>query len=305
MQIGLMISAPGLRTDLAGLLAAIERAEADGFSSVWVPSVRGYDALTVLALAGQRTTRIELGTFVTPTYPRHPAALAEQALTVQAASGNRLTLGIGLSHRATIEQMLGLDWSHPVRHLREYLTALGPLLAGQPAEVAGQEFRLNGYQLTVPGTTPPPILVAALGPQLLRLTGRLADGTAIWLGGPRYLAEHAVSTISQAAQQAGRPAPRILNGLPVCVTDNGAGVRQQAAEIFQRYGSFPSYQAILEREGASSVADVALIGTESEVQAGLDRQAEAGATDFTAFIFTPRGEDAERTRRLLVAYPAQ
>jgi F420-dependent oxidoreductase-like protein len=270
-----------------------------------VPSVRGYDALTTLALAGQRTSRIELGTFVTPTYPRHPAALAEQALTVQAASGNRLTLGLGLSHRATIEGMLGLDWSHPVRHLREYLTALGPLLAGEPAQLAGQEYRLSGYQLSVPGASPPPILVAALGPQLLRLTGRLANGTAVWLGGPRYLAEHAVPTISQAAREAGRPAPRILNGLPVCVTDNAAGVRQQAAEIFQRYGTFPSYQAILEREGATSVAEVALIGTESEVQAGLNRQAEAGATDFTAFIFTPRGEDAERTRRLLIQRQAR
>src|SRR5215207_2918381 len=228
MRIGLMIATTG-SNDLDGVLGQIERAEALGFNSVWVPSVRSFDALTVLALAGRLTQRVELGTFVIPTYPRHPAALAEQALTVQAASGGRLVLGIGLSHRVTMEGMLGFDWSHPIRHMREYLTCLNQLLSGQPTSFAGEEFRIEGYQLNVTGATPPQVLVAALGPQLLRLTGRLADGTAIWMGGPRYLAEHAVPTISAAARGVGRPAPRVLAGLPICVTNNGDEVRARAA----------------------------------------------------------------------------
>src|ERR671932_894125 len=265
MKIGLMIVTAGA-PDLESVLAQIDRAEAMGFASAWVSSVRSFDALTVLALAGQRTERIELGTFVIPTYPRHPAALAEQALAVQAASGNRLALGIGLSHRVTMEAMLGFDWSHPIRHMREYLTCLTPLLRGELTSFAGQEFRIEGYQLSVPGATPPPVLVAALGPQMLRLAGRLADGTAVWMGGPRYLAEHAVPGITAAAQQAGRPAPRIVAGLPMLVTEQPDELRTRAARAFERYGQLPSYRAILDRAGAAGPADVSLIGSAAEVE---------------------------------------
>src|SRR5919198_909294 len=122
MHVGLLIPVPGTSPELATLLAEIELAEAAGFPSVWMPNIRGFDALTVLALAGARTRSIQLGTGVVPTYPRHPAALAQQALTVQGACGGRLTLGIGLSHRVTMEQGLGFDWSPPIRHMREYLT---------------------------------------------------------------------------------------------------------------------------------------------------------------------------------------
>lgn len=300
MKIGLMIGTAGA-ADLDAVLAQVERAEARGFASAWVSSVRTFDALTVLAIAGRQTSRVELGTFVIATYPRHPAALAEQALTTQAACRGRLTLGIGLSHRVVIEGMLGLDWSHPVRHLREYLTCLRPLLRGEPGTFQGEEFRLQNFQLSVPGATPPSVLVAALGPQLLRLAGRLADGTAIWLGGPRYLAEQAIPTIAAAAREAGRPAPRIVAGLPICVTDRRDEVRERVARTFERYGQLPSYRAILDREGAAGPADVALVGDEAEVQAGLDRLGAAGVTDFVASVYAPRGEDPERTYALLQA----
>src|SRR5919199_2811431 len=263
---------------IGALVDELVRAEELGLQSAWLPNIRGYDALTVLALAGQRTSRIELGTNVVPTYPRHPSALAQQALTAQAAAGGRLLLGIGLSHRVTMEQALGFDWSRPIRHMREYLSALRPLLAQEPTSFAGEEFRIGGYQLTVPDATPPPVLVAALGPQMLRLAGRLADGTAIWMGGPRYLAEHAVPTIAAAAREAGRPAPRVLASLPVCVTERGAAVRQAAARAFARYGELPSYRAILDREGAAGPADVSLIGDEQAVSRGLRGLPDSGGT---------------------------
>src|SRR5919202_6151732 len=208
MRIGVHIGMDAGRLD--ALLGEIERAEELGLHSAWLPHTQGFDALTVLALAGQRTRRIELGTNVVPTYPRHPSALAQQALTTQAAAGGRLLLAIGLSHRVTMEQGLGFDWSRPIRHMREYLSALRPLLAQEPTSFAGEEFRVAGYQLTVPDSTPPPVLVAALGPQMLRLAGRLADGTAIWMGGPRYLAEHDVPTNVGVAREVGRPAPRVM-----------------------------------------------------------------------------------------------
>ncbi len=296
MRVGIMLLSGGTPGEI---VAQVVEAEERGFSSAWLANIRGVDALTVLALAGPRTERIELGTFVVPTYPRHPSALAQQALTVQAATGNRLTLGIGLSHRVSMEQGLGFDWDHPIRHMREYLATLTPLLAQEEVHFEGEEYTVRGYQLAVKGATAPPVLVAALGPQMLRLTGKMADGTAIWMGGARYIAETAVPEITQAAERAGRPAPRVVAGLPVCVTDNAGAVRDKVAQVYARYGELPSYRAILDREGARGPADVALVGDEAEVRAGLAALAAAGVTDFAASLFVPRGEDRERTLAVL------
>jgi F420-dependent oxidoreductase-like protein len=301
MRIGLTVPTPGENPDLGTLLGWMERADALGLASVWMPNVssRGFDALMALALAGPRTRRIELGTFVVPTFTRHPVVMAQMALGAQAATGGRLVLGIGLSHRVSMEGQLGYDFSRPVRHMREYLTVLAALFAGGPVEFVGEEFRVRGFALTPPpGVRPPPVMVAALGPQMLRLAGRLSAGTAIWVGGPRYVAE-AARAIGEAARAAGRPAPRVLASVPVCVTDRPEAVRRAAAEFFARYGQLPSYRAILDQEGVGGAADVALIGDEAAVRAGLEAFRRAGATDFAAALFAPPGEDPERAWALL------
>ncbi|HAX23740.1 MAG TPA: LLM class F420-dependent oxidoreductase [Chloroflexi bacterium] len=297
MKIGIMLLSGGSPAEIGAQVADAERR---GFSSAWLANIRGVDALTALAVAGAQTERIELGTFIVPTFPRHPTAMAQQALTVQAATGNRLALGIGLSHRVSMEQGLGFDWSHPIRHTREYLATLIPLLAQELVSFEGEEYTVRGFQLAIPGATPPPVLVAALGPQMLRLTGAMADGTAIWLGGARYIAETATPTIREAAARAGRPEPRVVAGLPICVTDNAGKVRDKMAQAFSRYGELPSYRAILDREGAAGPADVAIVGDEAEVRAGLADLAAAGVTDFAASLFVPRGEDIERTMAALL-----
>jgi F420-dependent oxidoreductase-like protein len=301
MRIGLTVPTPGENPDLETLLVAMERADALGLHSVWMPNVssRGFDAATALALGGPRTRRVELGTFVVPTFTRHPVVMAQQALSAQAATGGRFVLGIGLSHRVSMEGQLGFDFSRPIRHMREYLTCLAALFSGQSVDFTGEEFRIRNFTLTAPpGVTPPPILVAALGPQMLRLAGRLSAGTAIWVGGPRYVAE-AAKAIGAAARGAGRPAPRVLASVPVCVTDRAEAVREAAAQYFSRYGQLPSYRAILDREGVKGPGEVALIGDEAAVGAGIAALADAGATDFSAALFTPRGEDAGRTLALL------
>jgi F420-dependent oxidoreductase-like protein len=301
MRIGLTVPTPGENPDLETLLVAMERADALGLHSVWMPNVssRGFDAATALALGGPRTRRVELGTFVVPTFTRHPVVMAQQALSAQAATGGRFVLGIGLSHRVSMEGQLGFDFSRPIRHMREYLTCLAALFSGQSVDFTGEEFRIRNFTLTAPpGVTPPPILVAALGPQMLRLAGRLSAGTAIWVGGPRYVAE-AAKAIGAAARGAGRPAPRVLASVPVCVTDRVEAVREAAAQYFSRYGQLPSYRAILDREGVKGPEEVALIGDEAAVGAGIAALADAGATDFSAALFTPRGEDAGRTLALL------
>jgi 5,10-methylenetetrahydromethanopterin reductase len=281
--------------------AAVEAAgqvEAEGFHGYHVPQIFGLDALTTLAVVGRQVPRIELGTGVVPTYPRHPMMLAAQALTTQMACDGRLLLGIGLSHQVVIESMFGMSFDKPARHMREYLSILMPLLHGEPVAFEGETLSANA-SLGIQGVDAPAVAVAALGPLMLKLAGRMTDGTVTWMTGPATLAEHTVPTISAAAAEAGRPAPRIVVGLPVCVTDDVAGARERAAKMFAMYGFLPSYRAMLDREGAEGPADVAIVGDEATVAAGLQRVADAGATDFSAAEFAVDADEKQRTRDLL------
>ena len=292
MRIGLFMlaSAP-----LPAILSQVEQAERAGFATAWLPNIFAHDALTVLALAGQRTAAIELGVGVVPTYPRHPAALAQQALTVQAATGNRLLLGIGPSHQVVIEHMMGLSYARPIVHMRDYVRALTELLSGQPCHFTGERYQID-LQLTVPGATPPPVLLAALRPQMLRLAGQLAGGTITWMGGPRYLQDVAVPAITQAAREAGRSAPRVVAGFPVAVTQKPEAARAAASHIFKVYATLPAYRAVLDIEGAADAADVALIGTQAEVEQRLEQLAAIGVTDLAAVVYDVPDDPAARQR---------
>ena len=301
MKIGLGIGAGiGEEGNLGQMLAAFERAEGAGFDAAWMPNIFAFDAVTMLALAGRVTSRLELGTFVVPTYPRHPVALAQQALTASAATNGRFTLGIGLSHKVVIENMLGLDYSKPVRHMREYLSVLTPLLSGEQVIHRGEEYRAMA-RVTVPDAPKPPVIVAALGPQMLRLAGKMADGTATWMGGPRYLRETAIPAIRAAAAEAGRPAPRIVSGFPIAVTSRVDDAKAAAAKVFANYGALPSYRAVLDVEGAPGPADIAIIGSERDVEAQVRQLAADGVTDLNASVFPVAGDAAasERTYELL------
>jgi F420-dependent oxidoreductase-like protein len=284
--------------DIDAVVEDVRRANDDGFLTYWVPQLFGADALTLLAVAGREVPTIELGTAVVPTYPRHPMVLAGQALTVQAASGGRLALGIGLSHQIVIESMFGYSFSKPVRHMKEYLSVLRPLLHGESVSFRGETLSANG-SLGVPGSSPPPILVAALGTQMLQLTARMAEGTITWMTGPATVAEHTVPTITSAAKEAGTGDPRVVVGLPVCVTDDADAARERAAKVFSMYGQLPSYRAMLDKEGVEGPAGVVIVGTEKEVQAGIERVRDAGATDFCAAEFSVTDDERTRTRDLL------
>ncbi|PFG74495.1 TIGR03564 family F420-dependent LLM class oxidoreductase [Tepidiforma thermophila] len=296
MKIGLGIGITG-NEGIDDVIRQIQRAEEAGFDSAWLPNIFGLDAITTIAVAGRETSRIELGTFVVPTYLRHPVAMAQQALTAAAATRGRFTLGIGLSHRVVIEGMFGMDYSKPVRHMREYLSVLIPLLEGKQVQFRGEEYRVQA-QITVPGVSRPSVVVAALGPQMLKLAGRLADGTATWMGGASYLRNTAIPAIRTAAAESGRPVPRVVAGFPVAVTDYPDRARESAARIFAVYGQLPSYRAVLDVEGAAGPADVAIVGSEAEVEARLRELADAGVTDFNASPFPVDG-DSDAVRRTI------
>ncbi len=307
MKIGIGIGdIAGVPADIDGLVAQARQAEADGFASGWFANIFGMDAILAAAICGRDTTRIELGTAVVPTYPRHPVAMAQAALSAQAAARGRFALGIGLSHQVVIEGMLGMSFAKPFSHMREYLSVLAPLVREGRADVAGEEYRVAA-NVTVPGATPCPILVAALAPRMLALAGRVADGTITWMTGPRTIREHTAPRICEAAAKAGRPAPRVVVGLPIAVTQQVEGARATAGKAFEIYGMLPSYRAMLDREGAASPGDVAILGDAASVEEQLAGLARAGATDFLAVPFRVEGdpEALERTRALLVRLAAR
>src|SRR5262245_490523 len=302
MRIGIGIGdIAGAAADPAGLIAQARRAEADGFASGWFAQIMGMDAIMAAALCAHATSRIELGTAVVPTYPRHPSVMAYQALSASAVAGGRFTLGIGLSHQVVIEGMLGLSFAKPYSHMKEYLEVLGPLVRTGSVSHAGREYRVT-LQVAVPGATPCSILVAALAPKMLALAGAETDGTITWMTGAKTIHEHTAPRLREAAAKAGRPAPRVVVGLPVAVTKDVASARASAARGFQIYGMLPSYRAMLDREGVEGPGDVAIVGDRSAVGEQLERLAAAGATDFLAIPFRVQDDpDAiERTRALLV-----
>jgi 5,10-methylenetetrahydromethanopterin reductase len=268
-----------------------------GFLSAWSPQVFGVDAVTALTVVAREVPSIELGTAVIPTYSRHPMVMAAQARTLQQISGGRFSLGIGLSHQFVVENLLGMSFDKPVRHLREYLSILMPLVQGEPASFSGEVLTGN-LGLDIPAD-PVPVLVAALGSQTLKVTGARTAGTVTWMTGPATITGHVAPTLRAAAAEAGRPDPRIVAALPVCVTDDRAEARETAGRTFSIYGQLPSYRAMLDREGAAGPADVAIVGSAADVRAGVEGMLEAGATDFVAVPYANRSATLDALAALL------
>ncbi|GAA5123644.1 TIGR03564 family F420-dependent LLM class oxidoreductase [Haloechinothrix salitolerans] len=277
----------------------ITQAEADGFDAAWtIHTSRGIDALSALSVAGSRTSRIELGVGVVPTYPRHPVALAQQAATVQALSGGRLTLGVGVSHKPAIEGLYGIPYTKPAAHMRDYLSVLVPVLRDGSIEHDGEFFSVHGG-FDVPGASPVSVVVAALSPLMTRVAGDLADGVVTWLAGPRTVE----SVIQPALAESTARAPRVIAGVPLTVCDDGDAGRARASELFARYGTLTNYQRLFEREGVASPGELAVVGTEEQVAEQLRRFADAGVTELWPTVFGTGDDSAaavQRTKRLLL-----
>ncbi len=268
-----------------------------GFASVWSPQIFGLETLAAIAVAGRTVKNITFGTAVVPTYPRHPMTMAQLALTAQDATGGRLVLGVGLSHQVVIEGMYGMSFDKPANHMREYLSILGPLVRDRSVSYEGASLTFKGA-IQAPAATPFPILIAALAPAMLKLAGTMADGTILWMTGPRTISDHILPTMHAAAEAAGRPTPQTIVGLPVCLTNDVDGARARAAKEFAIYGQLPSYRAVLDREGAAGPADIAMIGDEATIAAHVQRVAAAGATELCASVFGSV-EDRMRTNEFL------
>jgi 5,10-methylenetetrahydromethanopterin reductase len=282
------------------VIASVRAARDAGFATAWSSQIFGADALTVFAVVAREVDGIQFGTAVIPVHPRHPQVLAQQALTVQAISNGRLTLGIGLSHQVVVEGLWGYSFDAPATYMREYLDALVPMLHGEPANVHGE--RVHAVTVGPVGPTErsaaPALMIAALGPAMLRLAATRTDGTVTWMTGLATLRDYIVPTITQAAAAAGRPAPSVIASLPVCCTTDVAAATERIDTTLAIYSTLPSYKAMLDKEGASKPSDVSIIGTKDEIVDALGKLAEAGVTEMSAVVIGSTAEQSATTEVL-------
>ncbi|OCB14574.1 LLM class F420-dependent oxidoreductase [Mycolicibacterium porcinum] len=298
MRVGVMVGAErgDLTRKIAGLCADAQWAEAAMLDTVWVPQVpNDFDALTALTLMGAKTTRIELGTAVIPMQAQHPIALARQALSVHGATSARLALGVGPSHHWVVADMLGLPYQRPASYARDYLAVLAAALSGKGSvDVDNETFRVHNPFVLEPVDTMP-VLLAALGPRMLTLAGERADGTILWMADVRAVADHVVPHITKAAENAGRPHPRIIAGIPVCLCSNTdiPVARERANQVLGEAEVSPNYQRLLEHGDAENVGDICVAGDEESILMQFRRFADAGVTDLAVRLL-PIGDSREQ-----------
>ena len=312
MRIGMTVGPERARyaTKVERLRAAAQWADDAGLASIWVPQIPDeFDALTMAAIVGEVTTSVEIGTAVVPVQPRDPIALAQHALSVQAVCDGRLALGLGVSHHWIIDEMLGLPYDRPAATMRAYLDVLDQALRGPGhVDVENELFRIHN-PLDITDVTPTPVLIAALGPVMLRLAGERTDGTILWMADERAIATHVAPTITAAAEAAGRPAPRIVASIPVCVCrDDEVDIAvARTNRVLSEAEMSPNYQKLLEHGDADEVADLLAAGSESTIEKRFRAFADAGVTDLSVRVLSigdgrdERLASSQRTRECVAS----
>lgn len=316
MKLGVMIGAErgDMARKVAKLVSDIQWAESAGLDSAWMPQVpNDFDCLTMVALMAANTSRIELGTAVVPLQAQHPIALARQALSVHAMSGGRLALGVGPSHHWIVRDMLGLPYEKPAAYTRDYLEVLNAALSG-PGDVDVENDSFTVHNPTVlSADTPMPVLVSALGPVMLQIAGEQADGTSLWMADEKAIGEHIAPKITKAAAQAGKPAPRIVAGIPVtlCANSEIEEAKERANRVLAEAETSPNYQRLLDRGEARNVGDLLAAGDMEAILGRFQRFADAGVTDLSVRLL-PIGDNRDeliaskyRTREVIAELAEQ
>lgn len=295
IRVGLTYGAmsPSRDDDREDLLAFAQQVEALGFSTLWMPSEFSWDVMVALSAVVDATDRLELGSTALPIFSRHPVLMAQEALSLSTVCGGRFTLGLGLSHKMIVEEIMGLSYDRPVAHMEEYLSVLVPLLNRELSRHQGERYRVS-VELSVPGEYGVPLVVSASGRHMLKLAGQYADGVHAWLVGIRSFQSHVMPCLTRAADEMNRKRPRVIVGLPIAITDDVARLKQQIDTQYEFQGLMPSHRSMLDREGAERVSDIALVGSEDEVEEKIRAFAEAGMTDFNGSIV---GSDEEALAR--------
>jgi len=289
LRISVFIGEGPSGTGVNGLVDAAIKAEQLEFDGIWYPQLNNVDALTVIGLASNNTSKIQMGTAVIPIFTRHPLVMAQQAMTVQIAASGRLSLGLGLSHKIIMQSSFGLKYENLAQHAMEYLSIINQLNESSSVDFTGQFYRAE-WTIALPTFSKFPLFFAALGPKMLDASGKYADGTITWMAGPTVLERDIVPKITRSAQISERPSPKILVGIPIAITNDTEKAIEAVNKQFGFYKKFPSYKRLLDLENTSCISDVAIIGNKSEVKKKLERYHTAGATEILAMAF-PIGED--------------
>lgn len=272
----------------------VQQAEAAGVSTAWttIGGAGGADPLTTAAAALTTTSSIRAGMAIVPTWPRHPIALASQALALHQLSPGRLRLGIGPSHEPTMTATYGVEWRKPLLQLREYLVTLRALFADGAVDFDGEHVRAHTRWRE---PAPVELLASALRPHSFALCGELADGAISWMCPLRYLEDEALPALREGAESAGRAVPPLIAHVPVSASTDREAVRALARTQLGNYARIPFYRAMFERAGFpmgspedpdaypdALLDDLVVSGTDDEVRAGLQRYLDAGCGEVLA-----------------------
>ena len=315
MRMGVMVGPEGgdAARKLGRMIRDAEWAENAGFDSIWIPQVPSdFDALIAVAAVGARTSRVEIGTAVVPLHAQHPIALARQVLSAHAVSGGRVVLGIGPSHHWIVQDMLGIPYTKPAAYTRDVLDVLDKALHGPgPVDVENNSFTVHN-PLDLEPVAPLPVMLSALGPVMLKIAGERADGTILWMADEKAIGDHIAPRINAAAEAAGRPAPRVVAGIPVCLCASSEvdKARERANVLLTESEFSPNYQRLLDHGNARDAGDLILAGDEDTILAGFRRYIDAGVTDISMRLL-PVGDTREALRasrdrtREAVAYMAK
>lgn len=234
-RVGLVIYGP----DAAAAVKNIVAAEADGVQQVWMTQgTPTPDTMTLFAAAAVKTSTVRLGTAIVPTYPRHPLALAQQALALSDLAPGRLRLGVGPSHRPNIEGTYGLPMQPPLEHLREYVTILRSALWDGQVEHQGRYYRVKAKLPRAPRT---PILISALREGAFQLAGEIADGAISWVCPVPFLLEKALPALRAGAVRSGRPTPPLVAHISVALNQDRQAVLAAAQQQIGRYARIQFY----------------------------------------------------------------
>lgn len=280
MKIGIIGRNARQGATLASLVDEVAGFEEQGFTSYWMQQASTFDALTMMGVIGHVTSKIELGIATVPTYPRHPGAFLHQAWTVNVLAGGRVVVGIGPTAELEYEA-LSSSYEKSVGHIRDY--------AGR-GEAEGDDETNAEVELDFPEPEPYKVVVSALTPEMRKAAGHAADGAVTWMVSQETIRNLTAPEVTKAAEDAGRAAPRISVGLPVCVHDDKEQAVARANEVYGIYGALPTYRRQLDVQGIENPGDIAVVGNESEVAAQLQTFFDAGATEVVASVF-PAGDD--------------
>ena len=286
----------------------IARAEELGLNAAWMTTGgASLDSLTCFAASAGATTNIKLGTSIIPTYPRHPLVVAQQAQVVDQLAPGRLRLGVGPSHRPTIESM-GIEFNAPLGHLREYIQVLKSLLQTGSVDFQGIHYSAKA---SIPGPLDVQVMGSALRTGSFELCGAVADGAISWICPGVYLRDVALPAMEKGANESGRPVPPLIAHAPVCVHDDLDEVRAAVREQFGHPG-LPFYQTMLIASGYpeasngqwsdSMIDGVVILGDEETCAQRIQELFEMGATEILASPVTAgadRAASLDRTMRLL------